>query len=70
MIPPSTPITETLVALGMPDTPMPAHVRTCHDLIYAIARREVEVPRDVAIALGLPVNDEEEDKWHEGMGDG
>lgn len=42
-IPPSTPIEETQRALGIPTVSLPTHVRTAHDLLVALDRKEVEV---------------------------
>jgi len=42
MIPPSTPILETLLALGL-KLDLPAYIRTAHDLLAALERKEIEV---------------------------
>ena len=42
MIPPSTPIIETLISLGL-KLDLPPHVRTAGDLAVALERGEVEV---------------------------
>lgn len=47
MIPPSTPIAETLAQLGL-TLDIPAHVRTAHDLLHALERGEVEVSAKAA----------------------
>ena len=47
MIPPSTPITETLLALGI-KLELPPHVRTAGDLAVALERGEVEVDAKTA----------------------
>lgn len=43
MIPPSTPIQEVTQALGISTVSLPSHVRTAHDLLVALDRKEVEV---------------------------
>ena len=47
MIPPSTPILETLLALGIA-LDLPSHVRTAHDLRHALERKEIEVDAKTA----------------------
>jgi len=47
MIPPSTPILETLLALGL-KLDLPSHVRTAHDLAVALERGEIEVDAKAA----------------------
>lgn len=47
MIPPSTPILETLSALKIAFD-VPAHVRTAGDLVAALERKEVDVPAATA----------------------
>lgn len=42
MIPPSTPIDEAAKALTL-TVSLPSHVRTAHDLLVAIDRKEVEI---------------------------
>lgn len=42
MIPPSTPIEEAVRALAL-TVSLPTHVRTAHDLLHALERKEVEV---------------------------
>ncbi len=47
MIPPSTPIIETLLALGL-KLGLPSHVRTAGDLAVALERKEIEVDAKTA----------------------
>lgn len=47
MIPPSTPIVETLAQLGL-TLDLPAHVRTAHDLLHALERGEIEASAKAA----------------------
>jgi hypothetical protein len=47
MIPPSTPITETLSALKL-TIAVPGHVRTAGDLLVALQRKELDVPAAAA----------------------
>jgi hypothetical protein len=42
-VPPSTPIEETQKALNISAVSLPSHVRTAHDLLVALDRKEVEV---------------------------
>lgn len=47
MIPPSTPIIETLLALKLA-LDAPAHVRTAGDLLVALKRGDIDVPAATA----------------------
>ena len=49
LISPSTPIDETIKALGIKIDP-PAHVRTAGDLVMALERKEIDMPAAAAKA--------------------
>jgi hypothetical protein len=49
-IPPSTPIEETQERLGL-RVSLPSHVRTAHDLLVALDRKEIDVSATQAKAI-------------------
>jgi hypothetical protein len=50
MIAPSTPIEETRAALKL-TVSLPSHVRTAHDLLHALERKEVDIDAKTAKAI-------------------